>query len=448
MVAPVVEESSRSEGRVQPFDPRTRRSVTALLFAQLCSSSALAALTVALGKQVFDLTGRELDLGLLGLAEFAPALLLVFVTGPVADRFDRRVVGAAGMGVAAVCSLALALHAGGDDPMVGPIFVIVIAFGIARAFAMPATRSLPADTVASERLPWLVARQSLMWQAGMIVGPVAAGFLYAVDVPVPYVAVAVLLAMSASALGFVHTDARTAESAAVRAAESAAVRAADTARDVDGTVSDARGRLSMRDAFEGLRFVWGHQLLLGVISLDLFAVLFGGAVALLPALAEERLHVGAVGLGWLRAAVGIGAGAVMLVLTVRPVTRRVGPRLLVAVAVFGAGTIVLGATTNFVVAWIALAVLSGADAVSVFIRATLVPLVTPADKRGRVLAVEMVFIGGSNELGAFESGVAGQVLGPAGAVVLGGVATVGIAGIWASRFPALRETDRFPASVN
>jgi predicted MFS family arabinose efflux permease len=171
-------------------------------------------------------------------------------------------------------------------------------------------------------------------------------------------------------------------------------------------------------------------------------------VALLPAIAEERLHVGAVGLGWLRAAIGIGAAAVTLVLTVRPITRRVGRRLLLAVALFGIGTIVLGLTTNYAVAWIALAVLSGADAVSVFIRGTLVPLVTPADKRGRVLAVEMVFIGASNELGAFESGVVGQLLGPAAAIVLGGAATVAVAAIWASRFPALRHTDRFPTSIN
>jgi predicted MFS family arabinose efflux permease len=210
----------------------------------------------------------------------------------------------------------------------------------------------------------------------------------------------------------------------------------------------AAARPGLHDALEGIRFVRANPILLGVISLDLFAVLFGGAVALLPAIAEERLGVGAVGLGWLRAAVGIGAAAVTLVLTVRPVTRHVGSRMLVSVGLFGVGTVVLGLTANYAIAWIALAVLSGADAVSVFIRGTLVPLVTPADKRGRVLAVEMVFIGASNELGAFESGVVGQVLGPAAAVALGGVATIVIAVLWASLFPALRATDRFPASIN
>ncbi|HEX5587064.1 MAG TPA: MFS transporter [Acidimicrobiia bacterium] len=417
-----------SSGRL---DARTRRSVVALLVSVFCSSAAIAALTITLGKQVFDLTGRELDLGLLGLAEFAPALLLVFVTGPVADRYDRRVVGAVALVLAAVCCLGLTAYAGTDPSAAGPIFVLIVAYGVARAFAMPATRSLPADTVVPARLPWLVARQSVTWQAAMIVGPIAAGFLYVVDVQLPYLVTAMLLLLSAASLAFVRTDARDAE---VRA------RAPEDL--------PASGRVTLHDAFEGLRFVRGHSVLLGVISLDLFAVLFGGAVALLPAIAEERLHVGAVGLGWLRAAIGIGAAAVTLVLTVRPITRRVGTRLLLAVALFGVGTIVLGITTNYAVAWIALAVLSGADAVSVFIRATLVPLVTPADKRGRVLAVEMVFIGASNELGAFESGVVGQLLGPAAAIVLGGAATVAVAAIWASRFPALRSTDRFPSSIN
>ena len=203
----------------------------------------------------------------------------------------------------------------------------------------------------------------------------------------------------------------------------------------------------MREAVEGVRFVRSQPILLGAISLDLFAVLFGGAVALLPAIAETRLGAGAVGLGVLRAAVGIGAGSVTLFLTVRPVTRRVGRVLLVTVAVFGLGTIVLGATTSFVIAFIALAALSGADSISVFIRSTLVPLVTPNEKRGRVLAVDAVFIGASNELGAFESGVVGQLLGPAVAIVLGGAATLAIAALWWSVFPALRNVDRFPAGV-
>ena len=200
----------------------------------------------------------------------------------------------------------------------------------------------------------------------------------------------------------------------------------------------------MHEAVEGLRFVRSQPILLGAISLDLFAVLFGGAVALLPAIAEDRLGVGAVGLGWLRAATGIGAGVVALYLTVRPVSRRIGSTLLISVALFGIGTIALGVTTSFAVAFVALLVLSGADAFSVFIRSTLVPLVTPADKRGRVLAVEAVFIGASNELGAFESGVLGQLLGPAAAVVLGGVGTLAVAALWWGIFPDLRRVDAVP----
>jgi predicted MFS family arabinose efflux permease len=203
-------------------------------------------------------------------------------------------------------------------------------------------------------------------------------------------------------------------------------------------------REGIRGALEGLRFVRSEPIVLGAISLDLFAVLFGGAIALLPAIAEDRLGVGAVGLGWLRAAGGIGAGAMTLGLAARPITRRVGPTLLATVALFGVFTIVLGVTHSFAVAFIAILGLSAADAISVFIRATLVPLITPPDKRGRVLAVENVFIGASNELGAFESGVTGQVLGTTGSVVLGGIATLVIAVSWRFLFPSLRRVDRFP----
>ena len=204
------------------------------------------------------------------------------------------------------------------------------------------------------------------------------------------------------------------------------------------------GRAGLHEAFEGLRFIRSQPALLGAVSLDLFAVLFGGAVALLPAIAKDRLHAGAVGLGWLRAAAGIGAALVAIGLAARPLRRRVGRTLLVVVGVFGVFTIVLGLTHDFAVAFAALVILSGADGVSVFIRSTLVPLITPEDKRGRVLAVENVFIGASNELGAFESGVTGQLLGTSAAVVLGGAATLAVAGAWAGVFPALRDLDAFP----
>jgi MFS family permease len=407
--------------------PHERRSVAALITSTVCSATATLAGTTALGKQVYDLTDRELALGLLGLAEFAPAALLVLVTGTVADRFDRRRVAATGAAGAALSAAALAVYAASDRTDVGPIFAIVVLFGIARAFIAPASRSLPADIVAPARMPWLVARSSASFQGAFIAGPLVGGFLYAVDDTLPYVAMAVLLAASAGAVLLVREH-------------PTAVAARADARDRGAMPA----RPGLRDALEGLRFIRGQPVLLGAISLDLFAVLFGGAVALLPAIAEDRLGVGAVGLGWLRAAAGIGGALTAITLARRPVRRHVGRVLLVVVAVFGVGTIALGATHSFAVAFVAMAVLSGADAVSVFIRVTLVPLVTPPERRGRVLAVENVFIGASNELGAFESGVAGELLGPAGAVVLGGIATIAIAGLWWWRFPALRDVDRFP----
>jgi MFS family permease len=407
-----------------PAMPRRRQvdlSVVALLASVFLAAAAAMALEVVLGKKVYDMTGRELDLGLLGLAEFAPAFVLVLVTGSVADRFDRRRVAAIAMVCEAAAAVALAWYVGSDPTAVGPIFGLVVVFGIARAFAAPASRALPSDIVAPERLHRVVPRFSVAWQGAVIVGPVLGGLLYAVDIRLPFVVIVGFLLAGAAAVSLVRI-----------------------VNVVDETLPEAPERPGWRDALEGLRFIRGHPLLLGAVSLDLFAVLFGGAVALLPAIATDRLGVGAAGLGWLRAAGGIGAAAVMLTLAVKPVTRKVGRTLLFCVAGFGVATILLGVTRSFVVAFIAIAVLSGADAVSVFIRATLVPLVTPPSKRGRVLAVENVFIGASNQLGAFESGVAGQLLGPAGAIVLGGAATMAVAATWAVLFPDLRKVDGFP----
>jgi MFS family permease len=337
----------------------------------------------------------------------------VFVTGPLADRMDRRRLASVSLTLEALALAGLTVYVSTDPTSTLPIFLLVIGYGTARAFATPATRSLPADTVAPARLPWLTARQAATWQGALVLGPVLGGFLYVVAPWVPF----------AVAVGLVVVAAITVLTVRVRPFEGSPVP--DPER--------ADGRSRMHDAMEGLRFVRSRPILLG-------------AVALLPAIAEDRLGVGAVGLGWLRAAIGIGAGVVALFLTIRPVSRRIGRTLLACVALFGVGTIALGVTTSFVIAFVALLVLSGADAVSVFIRSTLVPLVTPADKRGRVLAVEAVFIGASNELGAFESGVVGQVLGPAVAVVLGGVATLLVAALWWGLFPDLRDVDTFPSA--
>jgi len=399
------------------------RSVVALLSSVFMSSTAMALLSTVLGKLVFDITGSALALGLLGLAEFAPAALLVFVTGPLADRIDRRRMAAVALGLEALVLGGLTVYVSTDPTSTLPLFLLVIAYGTARAFATPATRSLPADTVVPSRLPWLTARQAATWQGALVLGPVLGGFLYVVAPWVPF----------AVAAGLVAIGALTVLTVRVLPFERTAV-------------DDGDERSGMHTAMEGLRFVRSRPILLGAISLDLFAVLFGGAVALLPAIAEDRLGVGAVGLGWLRAATGIGAGAVALFLTVKPVSRHIGRTLLACVALFGIGTIALGVTTSFAIAFVSLLVLSGADAVSVFVRSTLVPLITPADKRGRVLAVEAVFIGASNELGAFESGVVGQLLGPATAIVLGGVATLAVAALWWGWFPDLREVDAFPSA--
>ncbi|MEX0874151.1 MAG: MFS transporter [Actinomycetota bacterium] len=412
------------------------RSINALIVCVFCGAAAALVGVTALGVQIYELTHREIDLGLLGLAEFAPAALLVLATGSVADRFDRTRVTSIGAAAEAIAGLGLAAYAATGPTSVLPIFGLVLVFGAGRAFMAPALRALPADIVSAERLPWLTSRRAVAWQVAIIVGPVISGFLYAVDPVAPYLAMAAFAGIASVSVIFVDPQRQAPRTIDAEAA------AMEASVDPVGAAPVAAGRL--REALEGLRFIRRSPILLGAISLDLFAVLFGGAVALLPAIASDRLGVGAVGLGWLRAAGGIGAAVVTLGIARRQITRRVGRVLLLSVSVFGIATIVLGLSRSYAIAFIAMAVLSGADSISVFIRSTLVPLATPHDKRGRVLAVESVFIGASNELGAFESGVAGQLLGASGAVVLGGAATILVAGYYWARFPALRNVDHFP----
>jgi MFS family permease len=396
--------------------------------------------TTVLGLLVYRLTGSELDLGFLGLAEFAPAALLVLVAGAVADRFDPRKVTAAGAIANAVVLMALAWYVHRPEALsTTPIFLLVLVFGAGQAFLSPALRSIPAAMVANETVPWLVARRAVAFQAATVIGPVFGGFLYGVGVWVPLVAAAVLSAVGSALVLAIRLPGH------VTGRWSAAGPRAFGDDQVDHVLEEGipASRGGLHDALEGLRFVRAQPVVLGAISLDLFAVLFGGAVTLLPAIAV-RLHAGALGLGWLRAAAGLGAGAMALVLAVRPVQRRVGRALLGAVVVFGAWTIVLGVTRSYALAFAAMFFLSAADAISVFIRSTLVPLATPPEMRGRVLAVENVFIGASNQLGGFESGVAGQLLGTTGSVVLGGVGTLVVALVWGVLFAPLRRVDRFP----
>lgn len=423
-----------------------RSQIVALLGSTLATTMSNLAQTTVLGLLVYQLTRSELDLGFLGLAEFAPAALLIVVAGVVVDRFDLRRVAAIGSAANTVVALALAWYVRSPGHLsVTPIFLLVLAFGVGQAFLSPAQRSMPAAMVPHDVVPWLVARRSIASQVGSIVGPVFGGFLYGAGIWVPLVAVAALSAIGAAGMLAVRLP----HDVLVRPGPSMRSSSSDDQVDqvdqVDHVPEDGipATRGGLHEALEGLRFVRAQPVLLGAISLDLFAVLLGGAVTLLPAIAV-RLHVGAVGLGWLRAAGGLGAAAMTLVISVRPVQRRIGPTLLFVVALFGIWTIVLGVTRSFVLAFIAMFALSAADAVSMFIRSTLVPLASPAEMRGRVLAVENVFIGASNELGGFESGVLGQLLGTTGSIVLGGIGTLVVAFAWGVLFAPLRRVDRFP----
>ena len=396
---------------------RDRRMAT-FLFAATLSGIGMFLQAAALGKQIYDITDSTLAIGMLGLVEFTPALILLPLTGSAADRFDRRLIVGIGLSVEVLTSVLYFAYASTEPTSAVPIFLVAALFGTARAFVSPAMRSIPPLVAPLGGLPRLMALYAVTWQAGLIIGPATSGLLYDQDPATPYVAAALCFAVSAVAIAVLrvrHRQVRT----------------------------PAEQKTTLHHAMEGLRFIRGRRVLLGAIALDLFAVLFGGAVALLPAIAEDRLHVGNIGYGWLRAAPGVGAVGMALLLAIRPLRRHIGRWLLFVVAVFGAGTMVLGLTHSYTVAFSALVVLSAADAVSVFIRTTIVPLATPDNMRGRVSAVENVFVGASNEVGSFESGVASALIGVGPAVVLGGAMTIGIVGVWSVIFPELRDVDRF-----
>jgi MFS family permease len=392
--------------------------VKALLGVNFLTHFAVMGQITIIGKQVYDLTGRPLDLGLLGVAEFLPVAMLAPLAGPLADRHDRRkILGIALVGEA-IASLLLFLYARSDPTSVTPIFAIVLFFGVCRAFAMPASRALPIDLSPPGVVPRVVALKSVCFQAGHIAGPITFGFAFVVEGSLPYLLSALALVAAIAIIGLIPS--------------SGVKRLASTG-----------GRQVILESLEGLRFIRHRPVMLGAMGLDLFAVLFGGALALLPAIAEDRLGVGAIGLGWLRAGVGIGAGATAICMSIRPVQRHLGRTLYAVVAMFGLGTTALGLTRSFALAFTIIVFVSAADAVSMFIRATLVPLATPEDMRGRVLAVESVFIGASNELGAAESGLTAAFMGLVGAVVFGGVATLAVVALWWRWFPELRDMDTF-----
>tara|TARA_X000001036_G_scaffold30482_1_gene25078 strand:- start:2077 stop:3321 length:1245 start_codon:yes stop_codon:yes gene_type:complete len=392
--------------------------VKILLIASFFSALATVGQITIVGKQVYDMTGSELNLGLLGLAEFLPLALLSPFTGPVADRFDRRKVFSLALLAEALASFFLFLYISSEPTSVTPIFGLIALFGVARAFATPASRALPIDWSPDNVVERVVALKSVAFQAGIIVGPALFGFIFVLGRSFPYLAAVI-------SYGIANLLLLTVGPSAIK------------------KLGTSGSKQAFRDALEGLKFIKKSPVLYGAISLDLMAVLFGGAVALLPAIAEDRLGVGAVGLGWLRAGVGIGASIVAITLSVRPLRRHIGKSLLKAVSVFGCGTIVLGLSSSFILAFVALIILSGADAISVYIRASLVPLATPEEMRGRVLAVEGVFIGASNELGAVESGLTAAAFGLVGAILFGGFGTLAVVAIWWRFFPALRNVQSF-----
>ncbi len=384
-------------------------------------STALASvghnlLVTVLFKQVFDITGDELDIGIIGLAQFVPALLLVLTSGWVADRFDRRRVSGLFLLGRGLCAVALVWYSTVAPGTVLPLFGIAFVLGASDAMLSPARRSIPPLIASPAEFPQVIALWTATFTGSSILGPILGGFLYTIGPSTAYAVAAVLeIAAIIPIIGIVYQR--------------------EQERLTD--------RPTLSAALQGLRFVRRSPIVLAVISLDLFAVLFGGAVALIPAIAAERLEVGDIAYGWLRAAPGIGAAAMAIWLAVRPVRRRVGPTLLTVVAVFGAGTVVFGLTRSYTVAFIALVVISAADMISMYIRGSIVPLVTPNDQLGRVSAVEGVFIGASNELGAFESGVAARAFGLPWAIAGGGFITVFIAASFAVLFPSLRRVDTF-----
>ena len=400
-----------------------QRPVRRYLGSTALAATGINLLITALFKQVYDLTGNPLDIGLIGLAQFVPGLLLALPSGYVADRFDRRRVAGLFLSGRLACAAALIVFSLGDGGRVWMLFLLAVGIGTADAMIGPSRRAVLPLMVQPTDLPRVVALWTATFTGTAILGPALGGLLYSIG---PEVAYGAATALTAGAIPLIL---------AIEYRPGTAAVATDR--------SDPTQRPSLRLALEGLSFIRRTPVVLGAISLDLFAVLFGGAVALIPIVAVERLGVGDIAYGWLRAAPGVGAASMAVVLAIRPVRRRVGPILLIPVAVFGFGTIVFGVTTNYAVAFLALAVLSAADMVSMFIRGSLVPLVTPPEQLGRVSAVEGVFIGASNELGAFESGLAARYLGVPWAIAGGGIATVAIAGSFALLFPSIRRIDTF-----
>lgn len=397
-----------------------RRYALGRFFATL----AWQMLGVAVGWQVYAITKDPLDLGFVGLAQFLPFLALVMPGGQVADRADRRLVMVFAYVVESACVVVLLWFTLTGSRQVWPVFVAMALFGAGRAFWMPSGQAMVVNLVPPEIFPTAVGLNSTLFQTAVIIGPAIGGVLYALGestlaVDGALVVYAVALVMLVIVIWLI---------AGVRP-----VRAPQSKEPV-----------TTREFFEGLRFVFSRRPVLGAISLDLFAVLFGGATALLPVFAADILHVGPVGLGTLRTAPGVGAALTAAFLATRPIERHAGRWMFGGVALFGVATIVFGLSSSFIVSLLSLFLLGVGDMVSVFVRHLLVQLETPDAIRGRVSAVSAMFIGASNELGEFESGVTAKWFGTVPAVVFGGAACIAVVFAYLRLFPELRRLDRFP----
>ncbi len=391
--------------------------VAGLLFSRSGSAMAYQMQSVAVGWQIYALTHRALSLGLVGLAQFLPMVLLIFVAGHAADRFERR-------RIAAICQLvemlgACGLAAASILHALTPalIYVAVALLGAARAFEAPCMQAMLPSLVPPTLFSRAAALFSSVFQSVTIIGPSLGGLLYGLGAPVPYAACACLFAAAAICASLIPRR-----------------------------TPPPREPVSLAAVFGGIAFIRSRPDILGAISLDLFAVLLGGATALLPVYARDILHAGPFALGLLRAAPAIGALALSLILARHPIAGRAGPMMFAAVALFGLATIVFGLSRSLPLSIAALAVLGAADVVSVVVRSSLVQLRTPDAMRGRVSAVNMLFIGTSNQFGEFESGTLAALIGAVPAVVLGGVGTLVVTLLWMRLFPTLRRLDRLEAS--
>lgn len=395
---------------------------TRFLCARSLTVLAVQMQSVAVGWQVYALTGNTMDLGLVGLAQFLPFIVLVLPAGQIADRFERQKILTLCYSLEVICGLLMLAFTQLDMKTVWPVFSVMVLFGVARAFSMPSSQALIPNLVPIADLSSAVSLNTSTFQVATIAGPALGGALYHAGPSTVYGTVAAVIGISVFLMSGVRPREAMPRAPARRGGQSQ----------------------SWHEVMEGLRFVASRPIVLGAISLDLFAVLFGGATALLPAYAKDVLHMGSAGAGFLRSAPAIGAALVALILAVAPIQRHAGRWMFGGVMLFGCATIVFGLSTTFVLSFLALILLGVGDMVSVYIRHMLVQLQTPDAIRGRVSAVNAVFIGASNELGEFESGATATWFGLVHSVVIGGIATLCVAGIWMRLFPSLRSLDRFP----